>query len=199
MSLERCPICKVKVKAENLPRHVRRVHPVSKVQVPSGKRMRGRFPRGTGGRRVVYAVVAVVILVAGSLLAYSMTSGGSPEISVSPPNYDFGSITQREVSTTVQVRNDGDSDLVIEGISTSCGCTSAVLRVGGRSSPTFGMHDNPSGWSETLLPNQAALLDITYDATLHPDNGPVLRIVYIKSNDPARPEVEVELTANVVP
>jgi hypothetical protein len=61
------------------------------------------------------------------------------------------------------------------------------------------MHNNPSGWSETLLPGQTALLDITYDATLHPDDGPVLRIVYIRSNDPARPEVEVELTANVIP
>ncbi len=61
------------------------------------------------------------------------------------------------------------------------------------------MHDNPIGWSETLLPNQAALLDITYDAAQHPDNGPVQRIVYLRSNDPARPEVEIELRANVIP
>jgi len=200
MGLVSCPVCGVKVKAENLPDHMKKVHPGSDVRVKPVGRKRRNSSREGGSRKVVYAVSVVIILVMGSLLVYSMISSpGTPEISVSPLSYSFGDISQREVSTTVEVRNTGDSDLVMTGISTSCGCTSAVLTVGGRRSPTFGMHNNPSGWSETLLPGQTALLDITYDATLHPDDGPVLRIVYIRSNDPARPEVEVELTANVIP
>lgn len=151
-------------------------------------------------KSVVFGTLIALFLIVGSLLAFTLTnSQGAPAISISPLSYSFGDISQREVQTTVEIQNDGESDLVITGISTSCGCTSAILRVGGRVSPTFGMHNNPSGWSETLLPGQRALLDVTYDATLHPDDGPVLRIVYIRSNDPLTPEAEIELSANVIP
>jgi hypothetical protein len=151
-------------------------------------------------KNVVFGTLIALFLIIGSLLAFTLTGNqGAPTISISPLIYSFGDISQQEVQTTVEIQNDGESDLVVSGISTSCGCTSAVLRVGGRVSPTFGMHNNPSGWSETLLPGQTALLDITYDATLHPDDGPVLRIVYIRSNDPNTPEAEIELRANVIP
>ncbi|MFQ6106211.1 MAG: DUF1573 domain-containing protein [Thermoplasmata archaeon] len=200
MGLESCPVCKVKVKAENLPNHLKRVHPGSEVRVNPSKRDGGHSSGGRGNRRVGYAILAITILVLVSVFAYSfMSSLGSPEISVSPLSFNFGDISQREVSTTVQIWNTGDSNLVITGISTSCGCTSAVLTVRGRSSPTFGMHNNPQGWSETLLPGESGILKITYDATLHPDNGPVHRIVYINSNDPRQPEVEIDLRANVIP
>ena len=201
MSLETCPICSVKVKAENLPNHMRKVHPGSDVQLRTRERGGRESHRGRGNRKTVYVVLAILILVIVSILAYSTLSNpGTPEISVSPASHDFGDIPQQPVSKTVEIQNVGDSDLVITWISTSCGCTSAILRVGGRSSGPFGMHDNPPwGWSETLLPGQIGYLDITYDASEHPDDGPVQRIVYVKSNDPARPEVEIEIRANVIP
>jgi len=201
MSLERCPVCGAKVKAENLPRHAKRVHPGVDFKDRRGRTgERETLKARVSTKKAVYGTLIALILIIGSVFALGLLgSQEAPVISVSPLSHNFGDISQREVSTTVEIQNDGDTNLVITGISTSCGCTSAVLRVGGRTSPTFGMHDNPSGWSETLLPGQRALLDITYDATLHPDNGPVLRIVYIGSNDPVRPEVEVEFRANVMP
>ncbi|MFQ6127549.1 MAG: DUF1573 domain-containing protein [Thermoplasmata archaeon] len=203
MVLENCPLCSVKVKPENLPNHIRKVHPGANVEEISRERgqRKSRERETKSSRKVLYTVLIVFILVVGALFVYtSISSPGSPEISLNPISYNFGDIPQDEVSTTIQVTNIGDSDLIITGISTSCGCTSAVLRVGGRTSGPFGMHDNPPwGWSETLLPGQLAFLDITYDAGLHPDTDQVLRVVYIRSNDPARPEVEIELRANVIP
>ncbi|MFQ5909531.1 MAG: DUF1573 domain-containing protein [Thermoplasmata archaeon] len=180
---------------------MRKVHPGSDVQLRTRERGGRESQRGRGGRKAVYAVLAILILVIVSILAYSILSNpGTPEISVSPPGHDFGDMPQRVVSKTVEVQNVGDSNLVITWISTSCGCTSATLRVGGRTSGPFGMHDNPPwGWSETLLPGQIGYLTITYDATEHPDSGEIQRIVYIRSNDPARPEVEIEVIANVIP
>jgi hypothetical protein len=192
LGLKRCPVCSVKVKEGNLRSHMKRVHPDH--DAPK------RAPTERGSRRPAYALFAVVILVIASLLAYGLLSGlPAPKISVSPLTYQFGTISQNEVSTTAYIENEGDSDLVISGISTSCGCTSAVLTVRGRESPVFGMHDNPQGWSETISPGETATLEVTYDASLHPDVGPVLRIVYIRSNDPSDPEVEIELRATVVP
>lgn len=192
MSTSRCPVCSVKVKESNLRSHMKKVHPDH--EAPA------RTPSRRGSRRPAYALFAVAMLVIASLLAYGLLSGlSAPKISVSPLTYDFGTISQDEVSTTAYIENEGDSGLVITGISTSCGCTSAVLIVRGRPSPVFGMHDNPQGWSETIEPGETAVLEVTYDASLHPDNGPVLRIVYIRSNDPSAPEVEIELRANVVP
>ncbi|MEE9505798.1 MAG: hypothetical protein V3V98_01465, partial [Thermoplasmata archaeon] len=81
MGLVSCPVCNVKVKAENLPNHIKKVHPGSDVRVkPVGRKMRNSSREG-GSRRIVYAVSAAIILVVGSLLVYSMISSpGTPEI-----------------------------------------------------------------------------------------------------------------------
>lgn len=206
-AFERCPLCGTSVKADNLGRHIHRVHPKAEARsyVDEAHLLRRRPPsaldRRIRGRRLLVSV-AVIALVGVSLALYGLSlqkpTGPLPHLQVSPEAYDFGEIPPETVSTSFTLANTGQSNLVLMSIMTSCMCTSAVLRVRGRESPTFGAHGNPSGWSETLAPGESGNLTVTYDPNLHPDEGFVTRAVYITSNDPNRREVQITLTFYVV-
>ena len=59
------------------------------------------------------------------------------------------------VTTAFNFRNDGRSDLVINNINTSCGCTSASIVYNGEESPVFTMpghgKENPKDWALQCL------------------------------------------------
>jgi cytochrome c-type biogenesis protein CcmH/NrfF len=123
-----------------------------------------------------------------------------PEISVEPEVYDFGDVSQADgiASTIVTIKNEGDAALVIDGLQTSCGCTTASI--GG--SPFYGMPGHggqgasPVGWTYEIPAGGTAELDVRYDPYMHPDfRGTAVRTVYISSNDPVnfREEVRIEL------
>lgn len=117
------------------------------------------------------------------LLAWLLAAcGGTPTIAVTPDKIDFGAIPAAEpVTTTVQVRNQGNGTLHIRGVSTSCGCTTATL-----STPE-------------VAAGATADLQVSFNPQAHPGlYGPLLRIVYLESNDPARPEVEVPVTVEIL-
>lgn len=118
----------------------------------------------------------------GTLL--SACSGGSPNLTLDQQTIDLGQVVNGEVRTIeIPLRNDGTSDLVIEAVTTSCGCTTAEV------SPT------------TIPPGESGLLIINFDSGAHgPEaNGPVMRQVFIASNDSDEPEIEFQFTADVVP
>lgn len=122
----------------------------------------------------------LVLLVVGAILAGCI--GGAPQITVSPESYDFGDIPAAEpVSGHLTLRNAGDKPLQIESLSTSCGCTTAEVD------------------KQTIPPGDAAYLTVTFDPQAHPGlYGPLMRIVYVKSNDPQTPELEITVTVNVL-
>jgi hypothetical protein len=103
-----------------------------------------------------------------------------PQIEITPASHDFGDIPYHKVETDFQVRNAGGSMLEILSVSTSCGCTTAEIG------------------SKALTAGQTAQLHVTFDPTLMGEKGDILRMVYVKSNDPDRPEAEIELRGNVV-
>lgn len=113
-----------------------------------------------------------------------LTACGSrqPDITVATTRHDFGPVQQGVVATTeIAMRNAGGSDLKIEAVSTSCGCTSAQVQ------------------PEVIPPGGEGRLLIQYDSGAHPDSGRVQRHIYIASNDPDKAEVEVIITADVRP
>ncbi len=197
MSSERCPVCGVKVKSENLSRHIKKVHPDAEAEKKTKK---ARRP-SPGGRKAVYAVLAMIIVV--SLVASALVllpAAEEPRITVTPSSHDFGTVPRVLQTVSIEVRNDGEANLEITWIKTSCVCTSVVLRVGGRSSPEFIGPEPQVSWNgETLLPGQNGYLDVVYDPTVFSDSGSVTRAIYIQSNDPNRPEVQVTITAYVTP
>ncbi len=117
----------------------------------------------------------------GSLLA--ACSGGSPNLTLDQQTIDLGQVVNGEVRTMqIPLRNIGTSDLVIEAVTTSCGCTSAEV------SPT------------TIPPGESGMLIVNFDSGAHgPEaNGPVMRQVFIVSNDSDEAEIEFRFTADVV-
>jgi hypothetical protein len=124
---------------------------------------------------------AVTVLAA---LVVAACSGGVPVIQVDSAEEDLGELINGEVKTLeIPVRNTGTDDLIIEAVTTSCGCTSASVE--------------PS----TIGPGGEGVLHIEYDSGAHgpESNGPVMRQIFIASNDPDQPEIEFRLTADVIP
>lgn len=127
-------------------------------------------------RRFVFfaAMVVGVLLVA--------CSSGQPSIAVEATSLDLGNVVNGDiVSRDLTVRNDGEADLVIDRIITSCTCTQASIE------------------PMTIAANQSGILHIEFDSGFHgPDlTGPLIRQVFINSNDPQQPELLVELTVDV--
>lgn len=124
--------------------------------------------------------VFFAVLAAGFLLV--ACSSGQPTIAVEAANLDLGNVVNGDiVSRDLSLRNDGEADLVIDGIITSCTCTKATV--------------DPM----TIPAGQSGVLHIEFDSGFHgPDlTGPLIRQVFISSNDPQQPELQVELSVNV--
>jgi hypothetical protein len=124
-----------------------------------------------------------------------------PRIVVIPESHDFGDVSPSEViSTTFLVKNEGQTDLIIKEIHTSCGCTLASL--GG--SPFFGMKGrkpggSPPDWRYRIPPGETVTLEVRYDPDFHKGfRGPATRIVYISSNDPVDFEKKIKIELNQV-
>ncbi len=127
-------------------------------------------------------LAAAILMLTGLLIA--ACGGGAPDIDLPQSQMDLGAVTNGEIWTIeIPVRNLGSGELVIEAVTTSCGCTSADIK------PRV----IPAGGKGTLT--------IRYDSGAHgPDEvGPVMRQVFIASNDPDEAEFEFRFTAEVVP
>jgi hypothetical protein len=121
-----------------------------------------------------------------------------PQIVIYPESYDLGNVSASRgvVTTTVHVENRGRTDLIINDIITSCGCTTAAFILGEEESPRFGIRGQIEGrgWSIALKPGEVALLRVYYDPKMHSDiRGHITRLVTIYSNDPIDPEVTFKL------
>lgn len=124
----------------------------------------------------------ITLLIALALLA--ACNSAKPQIAAETTNIDLGDVPNGEVITRqIAIRNDGEATLNVQSLSTSCGCTTATLD------------------AMQIEPGQSANLHITFDSGAHgPDlTGPLLRHVYVNSDDPTQPELIVELAANITP
>lgn len=198
----KCPLCAASVNLENLEVHLAKVHPRDRVRVALSEEerrgiRRSRRPDMTrSGRKLLTTVLAGGALAALALFwAASLPPAPGPggTIHFEPSSYDFGPIGQDVVSTTFRIHNRGETRLLLQGVSTSCMCTTARVVYAGRTSPTFGYHDNPAGWSLELPPGAEASLEVFYDPTVHPELGHYVREVYVLSSDPAQREASVQI------
>jgi hypothetical protein len=98
----------------------------------------------------------------------------APRIVVEPAAQDLGERPQEPLALTYTVRNEGQAPLIIEKVSTSCGCTKAAVD------------------REVIPPGESATLQVTLDPTEDDLYGDLLRVIYVRSNDPQNPEVQVE-------
>jgi hypothetical protein len=104
----------------------------------------------------------------------------APQIAVEPEQFDFGrALPERTLSKQFAIRNFGTADLTVDKVSTTCGCTAALLD------------------SKVIKPGGSATLRVTFETRNYA--GRVARSVLIKSNDPRHPTLELKLQATVAP
>jgi hypothetical protein len=133
-------------------------------------------------RRMTVFMVAAGLLAAGGAAWAVWNYTARPAIALDPTALDFGPLAAPMVKTrTVVVRNAGRAPLRIAAISSSCGCTTGKMDV------------------TVLSSGGAAQLTVTFDTAAHgPQTGPARHAVYLRTNDPRNPEVEIEVRAVVL-
>jgi hypothetical protein len=128
-------------------------------------------------RGVVLAALAVACLVvaAGGAAAEARHA---PRIQVEPEAFDFGrALPGKVLRKEFTLRNSGDRDLVLAGVSTTCGCTAAL----------------PD--ERTIAPGRTTPLRVTLETRNY--SGHVERRVLVRSNDPETPALEIKLSVTV--
>jgi hypothetical protein len=122
------------------------------------------------------AIAAAALAVLAATPATAAAEG--PRLRVEPPSFDFGrALPDRTLRKEFALKNLGDRDLVIEGVSTTCGCTAAV--VGER----------------TVRPGRSTTLVVTLET--RNSHGRVERRVLVRSNDAKNPLVEIAVHVTV--
>ncbi len=105
-------------------------------------------------------------------------AAAGPRITVDEVDYQFGQVPQdRAVEHVFKVLNTGTKPLVITRVSTSCGCTAAMME------------------SSVIDPGQTGRLRVSFNP--HGQKQSVTRTVTIHSNDPERPTLPIKISAQV--
>jgi hypothetical protein len=127
--------------------------------------------------RPAAALAAALVLLAGGGAAEEKKAP-APRIRVEPASFDFGNaLPGKTLRKEFAVRNFGDAALVIESVSTTCGCTAALAD------------------ERRVEPGASTSLRVTFETRRY--SGKVERRVLVRSNDPETPLVEVRLRATV--
>lgn len=122
----------------------------------------------------------VAVLVAANLGASDAkpAPAGGPRMSVEPPSFDFGkAIQNKTLQKEFSIKNFGDADLVLDSVSTSCGCTVA------------------EGYSKVVKPGASTHLLVSLQTRT--STGKLQKSVLIKTNDPTKAVYELKLEAVV--
>ncbi len=107
-------------------------------------------------------------------------SAAGPHLTVGQKEFRFGEIFAGEkVDHLFKLRNSGDAPLVVERVKSSCGCTAAFLS------------------NHSLLPGEEAELQAVFDSRRF--QGPVVKTIYVYSNDPLQRVIQLHLRGTVVP
>jgi hypothetical protein len=125
-------------------------------------------------RLALLAVVVLLPAVAGA----EEKREAAPRIRVEPESFDFGkALPGKTLRKEFTLRNFGDAALLIEGVSTTCGCTAAL----------------PA--ERRVEPGGATPLRVTFETRSY--SGKVERLVLVRSNDPKTPLLRVRVSATV--
>jgi hypothetical protein len=127
-------------------------------------------------KQKIFLVLAIALLIAAC-------SPGQAQIEVEAVEFDFGEIQLGDtVWRDMQLSNTGSGELVIDRIVGSCDCTRGSVN------------------ESEIHAGGSTLLRISFDsAELYGEVvGPIVRSVYIYSNDPDQPELKVSFSGTIV-
>lgn len=157
-------------------------------------------------KSIIGYLIVVIILVVGLVMLGSRNTAPAtaspddpnrPQAVVDSKLFDFGDMSNNDIRDHVfSVTNNGQSDLVLSQVSTSCDCTYAYITANGETSPKFTMHGT-NKWSTNVKSGERAEIKIVYEPAIMPVHGPVTRMVAITTNDPVNPTLEFNISANL--
>jgi hypothetical protein len=110
----------------------------------------------------------------------TIPSGPMPRIVFDSTTHDFGeALGVEKVEHVYRFRNEGRADLKIDKVSTTCGCTAALVS------------------SKIVPPGGAGEIGATF--TIGGRQGKQVKHIYVYSNDPAEPKVCLTIEGTVIP
>ena len=128
--------------------------------------------RSAGGFIMVLAGLFILPLLAPA------AGAGTPKIKFKETAWDFGKIKQGDVASHEFVfANEGDDTLTIEKVSTSCGCTAALVS------------------DRAIPPGKSGKIEVKFDSRGY--GGQITKVVYVQSNDPKDPQRPLEIKAEI--
>jgi hypothetical protein len=117
----------------------------------------------------------VLFLFLGSLALQA----GQPKIKFNEETWNFGKVKQGEVLDHEFVfTNSGDATLIIQKVSTSCGCTAALVS------------------EDKIAPGKDGKIQIKFDTRGY--GGAVSKLIFVESNDPAEARKQLQISADIV-
>ena len=117
----------------------------------------------------------IILFLTASTLSFA---DKGPRISFTTDHHDFGNVLQgKTVEYTFRFENKGTEDLLIKEVTTSCGCTAALVS------------------SNTVKPGEKGEITVSYDSQGRA--GAVSRTITVVSNDLVEPVKELTITATV--
>lgn len=143
------------------------------------------------GQKSIITVIIILAIFGLAIVGYFNAVPGvenktdsQPQIEITPKSFDFGEIEYGKIAEhTFKVKNSGSKILEIKRVATSCACTTAKIN------------------KEKLEPGQETELVIKYDTAAMGQGphgrGKQERIIYVKSSDPLKPQIEAMIYANV--
>jgi len=128
-------------------------------------------------KNIIIFILIVAVIILGGVLVFSNIQNNSelqPRILVSEEEWDFGKVIQGEKPTHIFiVKNEGEGDLIIEGLKESCACIEVSIS------------------TTRIQPGGSAELKVSYDTTDYV--GKDEKHIHIYSNDPQEPDKRINL------
>jgi hypothetical protein len=107
-------------------------------------------------------------------------SAGTPHLVCTDTAFDFGTVASTQMVTRAFIlKNDGDAPLVIEKVRSSCGCTTTTL-------------------SDKITP-PGSNCTVTVTMTMKARSGAQHKALYVHSNDPTQPILQIRMTGTIIP
>jgi hypothetical protein len=113
-----------------------------------------------------------------TIAAAAPLSAAGPSILLEEPAFQFGQIAEgAKIEHTFRFKNSGDAPLVINKVRSSCGCTAALLS------------------TDVVRPGEYGEVKTIFNSSGF--SGPVVKTVYLYSNDPLQKMVRFQLQGTV--
>jgi hypothetical protein len=120
----------------------------------------------------------VIVLAAALLFAAAVPAAAQPRISFKETSWDFGRPKQGDlISHEFVFKNEGDATLIIEKVTTTCGCTAALLS------------------AEKIPPGKEGKIEVKFDTRGY--GGRVTKLLFVESNDPSQARQQLQVTADI--